>query len=83
MHLQCSSTHTLREGHGHAHINVTTFTQFGQNWSIGCLFALCGSAMRLAQLCGGFWTIFFLLSVLAHLKKYINNINENRLKLEI
>ena len=26
-------------------INVTTFTQFGQNWSIGCLLALyCFSA---------------------------------------
>ena len=30
----------LLEYWGGGGINVTTFTQFGQNWSIGCLLAL-------------------------------------------
>ena len=41
-----------------AHINVTTFTHFSQNWSLDCLLALYGSTMHPAQLCGGFQTIF-------------------------
>ena len=35
----------------------------------GCLLALCGPTMHVATLCGGFWTIFFLLSVHSSLKK--------------
>ena len=66
------SAHALREKRGipvrHAHTNVTTFTYFGQNWSIGCLLALYGSTKHPAQLCGGFG-LFFLLSVLVSLKK--------------
>ena len=42
----------------HAHINMTTFTQFGQNWSTGCLVALYGSTMHPGR---GFQTIFFFL----------------------
>ena len=57
------SAHALREKRGipvrHAHTNVTTFTDFGQNWSIGCLLALYGSTMHPAQLRGSFRTIFF------------------------
>ena len=45
----------------HAHTNVTTFTYFDQNWSIGCLLALYGSTKHPAQLCGGFGQIFFCL----------------------
>ena len=67
------SAHALREKRGipvrHAHTNVTTFTYFGQNWSIGCLLALYGSTKHPAQLCGGFGQFFFLLSVLVSLKK--------------
>ena len=67
------SAHALREKRGipvrREHTNVTTFTNFGQNWSIGCLLALYGSAKHPAQLYGGFWTIFFLLSVQVALKK--------------
>ena len=47
------------------HINVTTFTHLRQNWSLSCLLALYGATMHPAQLCGGFWTIFFLLGVWA------------------
>ena len=35
----------------------------------GCLLVLYGSTMHPAQLCGGFWTMFFLLSVSAHLQR--------------
>ena len=67
------SAHALREKREipvrHAHTNVTTFTYFGQNWSIGCLLALYGSTKHPAQLCGGFGQFFFLLSVLVSLKK--------------
>ena len=43
---------------------MTTFTQFGQNWSIDCLLALYGSilSIHLNYICGGF-QIIFLLSV--------------------
>ena len=37
-----------------AHTNVTTFTYFGKNWSIGCLLALYGSTKHPAQLYSGF-----------------------------
>ena len=67
------SAHALREKRGipirHAHTDVTTFTYFSQNWSIGCLLALYGSTKHPAQLCGGFGQFFFLLSVLVSLKK--------------
>ena len=52
-----------------AHINVTTITHSGQNWCTGCVLALYGSTTHPAQLCVGFRTIFFLLSVLVSLKK--------------
>ena len=45
----------------HAHIDLTTFTQSCQNWSIGSLLALYGSTKHPAQLCHGFQTIFFCL----------------------
>ena len=58
------SAHALSEKRGiPAHTNVTTFTYFGQNWSIDCLLALYGSTKHPAQLCGGFGQFFFLLSV--------------------
>ena len=68
------SAHALREKREipvrRAHTNVTTFTYFGQNWSIGCLLALYGSTKHPAQLCGGFGQFFFfLLSVQVALKK--------------
>ena len=63
--------HALREKRGipvrHAQTNVTTFTYFGQNWSIGCLLALYGSTKHPAQLWSGFGQLFFLLSVLVSL----------------
>ena len=37
-----------------AHIVLTTFTRFDQNWSTGCLLALYGSTMHPARQCGGF-----------------------------
>ena len=49
--------------------HVTTITHFGQNWSLGCLLALYGCIMHPAQLCDGFWTVFFLLSVSASWNK--------------
>ena len=54
------SVHALRKGQGYARIKVTTFTNKGQNWSIGCPFALYGSTMHPTHLCGGFWTLFCL-----------------------
>ena len=60
------SAHALREKRGiPAHTNVTTFTYFGQNWSIDCLLCM---ALLSIQLCGGFGH-FFLLSVQVALKK--------------
>ena len=57
------SAHALHEKRGipvrHVNTNVTTFTYFGQNWSIGCLLALYGSTKHPAQLCGGFGQFFF------------------------
>ena len=43
-----------------AHINVTTFTKCGQNWSISCLLALYGSTKHPAM--WWFPDLFFLLS---------------------
>ena len=60
------SAHALREEWGHirVHINVTTIPILVKiDVYIGCLLALYGSTMHPPQLCGGFWTIFFLLSV--------------------
>ena len=55
----------------HAHINVTTITHFDQNLCVGCLLALYGSTMHLAQLRGVFRTIFFcLVCGLLEKKKY-------------
>ena len=51
-----------------AHINVTTFTHFDQNWSIGCLLALYGSTKHPAQLCGG----FFFFCLVSGLRKFTN-----------
>ena len=63
------STHALREGRGYARINVTSFTRFVQYCSMGTLLALYGSTMQCSCTLWVFWTIFFLLSVPAHLKK--------------
>ena len=71
--------HALRDKRGipvtRAHITLTTFTMFDQNCSVGCLLALYGCTMHPARLCGGFRTIFFLLSVHSSLKKKNNNNN--------
>ena len=75
MRLQCfPPTRYVKNGESPlgAHTKVTTFTNFGQNWSMGCLLALYGSTKLPAQLCGGVGQ-FFLLSVLVSLKKKLNN----------
>ena len=41
----------------HAHIHLTTLTQFGQNCSIGSLLALYGSTKHPAQLCHGYFSV--------------------------
>ena len=64
-----------------AHINVTTITYFTQNCCISCLFALYGSTTHPARPCGGFWTIFFLLSGLVSLKKKQNRMLIGRVRL--
>ena len=49
--LAMFSAHALRDGRGHAHINVTTFTRFAHNCNVGqSLFALYGSTMQVATL---------------------------------
>ena len=52
--------HALREGHGHAHTNVTTNTRFAKN---GITVLLCVYFQAV------FRTIFFCLVCGAHLKK--------------
>ena len=42
------------------HNELMTFTLLAQNWSTGCLLALYGSTMLLAQVCGGFWIILYI-----------------------
>ena len=61
MHLQCFRPRATGGAGLHAHIDLTTFTNFGQNWSIGSLLALYGSTKHPVQLRRGFRTIFFYL----------------------
>ena len=46
--------HVLREKQGipvlHAHITLTTFTQFAQNGTVGCMLVLYGPTMHMATL---------------------------------
>ena len=66
MHLQCfPPTRYVRGGATRAHERDDHYPLY----CIGCLLALYGSTMHPVQLCSGFRTIFFLLSVLVALKK--------------
>ena len=60
-----------------AHCTVTTFTRFGQNWSLGCRSACIAwvyyACIQLNS--GGFWTIFFcLVCGLLEKSKLLNNL---------
>ena len=60
-----------------AHCTVTTFTRFGQNWSLGCRSACIAwvyyACIQLNS--GGFWTIFFCLVYPLLVEKKISAIN--------
>ena len=65
MQLQCLPIKKITGARG----TLTTLYQTLHVWLFGCLLALFGSIMHPARLCGGFRTIFFLLSVCGLLEK--------------
>ena len=69
MHLQCFMATRVVVGVASVNYNRDDHYPILSKLNYGCLLALCGPTMHVAMLCGGFWTILFLLSVHSSLKK--------------